>query len=101
VARARTEQVVRRLRALADPTRLAIFDYLKTGPSSVGEISTVFSLAQPTVSVHLKHLREAGLVSADRNGPRLEITVNRAAQSFWPKSSPRSCRADGSAARSS
>jgi DNA-binding transcriptional ArsR family regulator len=79
VARARTEQVVRRLRALADPTRLAIFDYLKTGPSSVGEISTVFSLAQPTVSVHLKHLREAGLVSADRNGPRLEITVNRAA----------------------
>jgi len=46
VARARTEQVVRRLRALADPTRLAIFDYLKTGPSSVGEISTVFSLAQ-------------------------------------------------------
>jgi ArsR family transcriptional regulator, arsenate/arsenite/antimonite-responsive transcriptional repressor len=79
LARARTAQVVRRLRALADPTRLAIFDYLKGGPSSVSEVATVFSLAQPTVSVHVKHLREAGLVTSQRRGPRLEIGVDPAA----------------------
>ncbi len=78
-ARARTGRVALRLRALADPTRLAIFDHLAGGPSSVGEIARVFSLAQPTVSTHVKHLREAGLVSAERQGTRLEVSVDRAA----------------------
>ena len=36
-----------------------------------------FSLAQPTVSMHVKRLREAGLVNSVRRGNRLEITVNR------------------------
>jgi len=76
LARARTAQVVRRLRALADPTRIAIYDYLKVGPSSVSEIAKVFSLAQPTVSVHVKHLREAGLITSQRRGSRLEIAVD-------------------------
>ena len=78
-ARARTLPVVRRLRALSDPTRLAIFDHLATGPSSVGDLAQAFSLAQPTVSTHVKHLREAGLVMAERQGTRMEISVDRAA----------------------
>jgi ArsR family transcriptional regulator, arsenate/arsenite/antimonite-responsive transcriptional repressor len=76
VARARTEQVVRPLRALADPTRLAIFGYLKGGPAAVGDIADAFFLSQPTVSVHVKRLREAGLVTAERRGNRLEISID-------------------------
>jgi len=78
-ARARTDRIAHRLRAVADPTRLAVLDHLAAGPSSVGEIARAFSLAQPTVSAHVKHLREAGLVAAERRGTRLQISVDRAA----------------------
>jgi DNA-binding transcriptional ArsR family regulator len=78
-ARARAEQVTRRLRALADPTRFAIFDYLKSGPTTVGDIAGAFSLAQPTVSIHVKRLREAGLVTSVRHGNRLEISIDGSA----------------------
>jgi ArsR family transcriptional regulator len=78
-ARARTEQMARRLRALSDPTRLAILDHLGRGASSVTEIARAFGLSQPTVSTHVKHLREAGLVSAERRGTRLEVAVDREA----------------------
>ena len=77
VSRARTAEVARRLRVLADPTRLAILDHLADGASSVGEIAQSFSLAQPTVSTHVKHLREAGLVTSDRRGTRVEVSVNQ------------------------
>jgi len=76
-ARSRTEHVAAPLRVLADPTRLAIFEYLKSGPASVGDIAQAFELAQPTVSIHIKRLREAGLVSADRKGNRLQMSVDR------------------------
>jgi ArsR family transcriptional regulator len=79
VARAQTEQVVRPLRALADPTRLAIFGFLKSGSAAVSEISQAFNLAQPTVSVHIKRLREAGLVTTQRRGNRLEISIDSSA----------------------
>jgi ArsR family transcriptional regulator len=77
-ARARTSVIVPPLRALADPTRLAIFDYLKSGPVAMRDIAQAFSLSQPTVSVHIKRLREAGLVTAERRGNRLEIAVDPA-----------------------
>jgi ArsR family transcriptional regulator len=69
--------IVPPLRALADPTRLAIFDYLKSGPVAMRDIAQAFSLSQPTVSVHIKRLREAGLVTAERHGNRLEIAVDQ------------------------
>jgi DNA-binding transcriptional ArsR family regulator len=75
-ARVRTGDLARRIRVLADPTRLAILDHLRTGPRSVGDIALDFGLAQPTVSAHVKQLREAGLVSAVRRGPRLELSMN-------------------------
>jgi ArsR family transcriptional regulator len=79
VARAETEQVVRPLRALADPTRLAIFGYLKSGSATVSDIARAFHLTQPTVSVHVKRLREAGLVTTKRRGNRLDISVDESA----------------------
>lgn len=76
--RSRTEHLTRPLRALSDPTRLAIFDYLKFRRASVSDIALAFSLSQPTVSVHVKRLREAGLVTAERRGNRMEISAHEA-----------------------
>jgi DNA-binding transcriptional ArsR family regulator len=75
-ARARTESVARRLKAVADPTRLAILHSLAAAPSSVGELATFFRLAQPTVSMHVKVLRESGLVHSERQGGRLRLRAD-------------------------
>jgi DNA-binding transcriptional ArsR family regulator len=69
-SRTRTEDLARRLKVLADPTRLAMVDYLGGGARSVSEVTKAFGLAQPTVSNHLKVLREAGLVRAERRSGR-------------------------------
>ena len=79
MARARTESVARRLKAVADPTRLAILHSLATAPSTVGELAMLFRLAQPTVSMHVKVLRESGLVRSERQGGRLRLSADAAA----------------------
>lgn len=75
-ARARTESVARRLKAVADPTRLAILHSLAAAPSSVGELASLFRLAQPTVSMHVKVLRQSGLVHSERQGGRLRLSAD-------------------------
>jgi DNA-binding transcriptional ArsR family regulator len=74
--RARTESVARRLKAVADPTRLAILHSLAAAPSSVGELATLFRLAQPTVSMHVKVLRESGLVHSERKDGRMRLSAD-------------------------
>jgi len=69
-SRARTELLARRLKSISDPTRLAILDSLSAGPATVTEIAGSFGLAQPTVSNHVKLLRDAGLIANDTTGPR-------------------------------
>ena len=49
--------------ALADPTRRDIVALLAKGERSAGEIFACFSIADPTVSRHLKVLRESGLIA--------------------------------------
>jgi DNA-binding transcriptional ArsR family regulator len=78
-ARARTEALARRLKTVADPTRLALLHYLAVTPSTVGDLATCFGLAQPTVSLHVKSLRESGLVRADRREGRLQLSVDTGA----------------------
>jgi DNA-binding transcriptional ArsR family regulator len=56
--------------ALADPTRRAIFERLRSGPRSVGELAEGLPVSRPAVSQHLRVLREAGLVSERREGTR-------------------------------
>lgn len=75
VARARTERLARELKTLSDPTRLAILDTLRRGARSVSELADAFSLAQPTVSNHVKILRDAGLVADERDGRRRRLVV--------------------------
>lgn len=76
-ARVRTELLARRLKTLADPTRLAILDALTAAPRTVGELTAALNLAQPTVSNHVKLLRDAGLVMSLANGPRRELVVQQ------------------------
>lgn len=74
-ARARTELLAKRLKTISDPTRLAILDALRSGPRTVTELAGSFSLAQPTVSNHVKLLRDAGLVTDVRHGTRRNLEV--------------------------
>jgi ArsR family transcriptional regulator len=63
------EALASRFRALADPTRLSIVNRL-AGSDEVCVCALVdeFELSQPTISHHLKLLREAGLVESERRG---------------------------------
>jgi DNA-binding transcriptional ArsR family regulator len=74
-ARARTEALSRQLRTLSDPTRLAIVDALRQRPRTVGELAEAFALAQPTVSNHVKTLRQAGLVADVPDGRRRTLRL--------------------------
>jgi len=60
------------MKAFADPTRLAILMWLAQNPASVTDISRHFKLSQPTVSVHVQVLREAGVVE-DRPAGRSSL----------------------------
>jgi DNA-binding transcriptional ArsR family regulator len=55
-------------RALADPTRRAVFEKLAGGEMTVTELRAGLKVSQPAVSQHLGVLREAGLVSERRVG---------------------------------
>ena len=55
-------------KALADPTRREILRLLKDGPKGSGEIAERFPSAWATISRHLAVLREAELVTTERNG---------------------------------
>jgi DNA-binding transcriptional ArsR family regulator len=56
--------------ALGDPTRRLIFEQLRNGPRSVGELAAGLPVSRPAVSQHLRVLKEAGLVTERRNGTR-------------------------------
>ncbi len=56
--------------ALGDPTRRAVFDRLREGPRSVGEVAAGMPVSRPAVSQHLRVLREAGLVAERRVGTK-------------------------------
>jgi DNA-binding transcriptional ArsR family regulator len=56
------------LTALADPTRRAVFERLRHGPASVGEIAERLPVSRPAVSQHLKALKDAGLVRDEPRG---------------------------------
>jgi ArsR family transcriptional regulator len=56
-------------KALGDPTRVAIVNRLATADSvCVCDLNAAFELSQPTISHHLRILRDAGLVEAERRG---------------------------------
>ena len=67
------------LSALADPTRRAVFEKLRAGPVSVGDIAAHLPVSRPAVSQHLKVLKDAGLVQEERAGTRRIYSADGAA----------------------
>lgn len=63
-------------KALNDPTRRAILELLREQPRTAGEIANHFQFSKPTISHHLDLLRQANLVSSDKQGQFVTYTLN-------------------------
>lgn len=61
---------------LSDPARLRILHCLRGGAQSVGDIGIACDLKQANTSKHLRVLREAGLVSAQRSGTTVRYGIS-------------------------
>ena len=70
VERQSAERMARIAKAIGDPVRLQLIDVLRkhAGKVCVCELVPLFDLSQPTVSHHLKVLRDAGIVGSEREG---------------------------------
>lgn len=62
--------------ALADPTRRQIFERIARRALAVGEIAEGLPVSRPAVSQHLKVLKDAGLVTDERDGTRRVYRVD-------------------------
>ena len=82
-------------RALADPTRRAVFERLMGAEMTVSDLTTGFAVSQPAISQHLAALRGVGLVSERRAGRFAYYRAEPAAlaplvdwidkyRAFWP-----------------
>ncbi|MFN2464786.1 MAG: ArsR/SmtB family transcription factor [Candidatus Dormibacteria bacterium] len=74
--RARAEAMAPKLKALSDPTRLAMLLRLGRGPASITDVTREFGISQPAVSVHFRVLRDAELVTGAREGNRTMYSVD-------------------------
>lgn len=72
-------QVAAVLKAMADPTRLTMLAVLAASdePTCVCHLEARFHLSQPTISHHLKVLREAELVVSERRGAWVHYAIDR------------------------
>jgi ArsR family transcriptional regulator, arsenate/arsenite/antimonite-responsive transcriptional repressor len=70
IERDHAERMAKAAKALGDPIRMQLVDVLRkhAGKVCVCELVPLFDLSQPTVSHHLKKLREAGIVGSERRG---------------------------------
>ena len=70
VERAQAERMAEIAKALGDPVRLQLVDVLRkhAGKVCVCELVPLFEISQPTLSHHLKKLRDAGIVDSERRG---------------------------------
>jgi ArsR family transcriptional regulator len=70
VSPAEAERLALIAKALADPIRIQLVDVLRrhAGKVCVCELTPLFDVSQPTVSHHLKVLRDAGLIGVERRG---------------------------------
>ena len=70
VDRERAQRMAKIAKALGDPVRIELIDVLRkhAGKVCVCELVPLFDLSQPTISHHLKVLRDAGLVESERQG---------------------------------
>jgi DNA-binding transcriptional ArsR family regulator len=65
------------LAALSDPTRRQVFEHLRNGPRSVGELAAEMPVSRPAVSQHLKVLKDAGLGTDQAQGARRVYRIDQ------------------------
>jgi DNA-binding transcriptional ArsR family regulator len=75
--RSRAQPAADVFRAIADPTRRAILDGLRAGPTPVNSLAGAFEQSRPAISKHLRVLREARLVSETRAAASDSTRFNR------------------------
>jgi len=63
-------------KALSDTTRIKIIEYIGKGELCACELPKKVNRAQPTVSLHLKTLEEAGLLKSRRNGRMILYSIS-------------------------
>src|SRR6187401_3048442 len=70
VGREQAERLAAVAKALADPVRVQLVDVLRkhAGKVCVCELVPLFDISQPTLSHHLKKLRDAGIVDSEKRG---------------------------------
>jgi DNA-binding transcriptional ArsR family regulator len=68
--------VTEKLAALADPTRLAVFERLAKSPAAVHQIADEFTVSRPAISQHLRVLKDARLVLDEAVGNQRIYRVN-------------------------
>lgn len=81
IERGEAERMAAVAKALGDPIRMQLVDVLRkhAGEVCVCELVPLFDLSQPTVSHHLKVLRDSGIVGSERRGLWAYYYVNPAA----------------------
>jgi ArsR family transcriptional regulator len=65
------------MKALADETRVKIFDMLSEGDLCACKILEDFNITQPTLSYHMKILCDSGLVIGRRDGVWIKYSINK------------------------
>ncbi len=81
--RGHTKELARYAKALAHPARIKILNFLNNSKYCyTGDFVEVLPMAQSTVSQHLKELKEAGLIIANEQPPRVSYCINKDA---WEK----------------
>lgn len=70
-----TDTVATFFRALADPTRLRLLEFILGGERTAADCVTHAGISQPRVSVHLSCLVDCGYVAARRDGRKLRYSV--------------------------
>jgi ArsR family transcriptional regulator len=66
---------------LADPKRIAILYAIADNPQSVSQLAEALDTAQPTISRHLKILRDHGMVIAERDGTNVYYMLSESGSS--------------------
>ena len=71
------DRMVRAFRALGDPTRQRLLALLEErGEECVAGLAADFAMTQPSISHHLRILRDAGLVTTDKRGKEVYYAIN-------------------------
>ncbi|MCP4020511.1 MAG: metalloregulator ArsR/SmtB family transcription factor [Desulfobacteraceae bacterium] len=70
-------EIIKRFKAISDPTRLRLFFILQQYELNVNEIVSIIGMVQSGISRHLKILLESGLLSSRRDGSFVYYSVNR------------------------